>query len=63
MIEVVLFSAIFFLGEVIAFLIFKILNFFFFGKKWKFKFDRAVIKGNLERLFLIYSALNSIIFS
>jgi len=50
--NVLIFLIIFLVGEFVAFFAFKLINYFFFDKKWEFKVNLSVIKGNLERLFL-----------
>jgi hypothetical protein len=53
--EPAVFAGIFVLGEAVSFLIFKTVNYFFFGREWEFRMNLSVFKGNLERLFLFLS--------
>lgn len=53
--EILIFMTVFICGEAISFFIFKTLNYFFYNKKWEFKINRSVIKGDIERLFLFLS--------
>jgi len=53
--ETAVFVVIFVLGEAVSFFIFKILNYFFFGRQWEFRLDLSVAKGSLKRSFLFLS--------
>jgi len=49
-----IFIIIFTVGEIVAFFIFKIMN-YCLERKWEFRINISVIKGEIERLFLFLS--------
>jgi len=54
--KILIFVLIFICGEIIATIIFKIIQ-YSLGKNLNYKVDRAVIKGILERLFLFLALI------
>ncbi|MBN1272571.1 MAG: hypothetical protein JXB26_09915 [Candidatus Aminicenantes bacterium] len=54
-----LFSIIFFIGEIFSFFIFKLTD-YSLAKNWEMKINRPTVKGILERLFLFLSLVYGI---
>lgn len=54
--KILIFVLIFICGEIIATIIFKIIQ-YYLGENLNYKVDRAVIKGILERLFLFLALI------
>jgi len=56
--KALIFISIFFIGEIIATVLFKMIQ-YYLEKKVNSKIDRAVIKGILERLFLFLALVHA----
>lgn len=51
--KLVLFTAIYLLGEIVSYFIFKFMDFLLESeKKWDWRINRSVFKGSIERFFL-----------